>query len=443
MASQVAVRQIPIPAARHASNLVSDASVHLGGRAWLLAHDDLRDPAALLVRLRSSQDSLARYLHDQLAAETRKLLGDFSGSGAVPAPLLQGLTSDLNRVLQEKSLFDANRDFFSRFTLSPATRRLVDEARWQEDIVRLNRLILEETFPREIKKSPIGYQASILFPGATLTANQNLQRDFLIYAGPKEYKTLSRLGADLHNDIDRLMEYGGFFGWFAQLLLLSMNALHSFGLDYGSAIIVITIIIKILFWPLTNLSTRSMKRMAALQPQMKVIQDKYKDDPQKMQRKMMEFYKEHKINPASGCLPVLVQMPIFFGFYQMIRTAIELRGARFLWNYDLSKPDTLFIIPGLDLPFNLLPLIMGATMVWQARLTPVSPGVDPMQQKIMKYMPLMFLALLYNFSAGLTLYWTVQNLLSIVQMKLTRSKDQPAAMAPVPSPVTPQFRKRK
>jgi YidC/Oxa1 family membrane protein insertase len=155
-----------------------------------------------------------------------------------------------------------------------------------------------------------------------------------------------------------------------------------------------------------------------------------------MNRKTMEFMKEHKINPVGGCLPMLIQIPIFIGFYQMIQSAIELRGAPFLWIGDLSQPDTLFIIPGLGfipfiavpglgLPVNLLPLIMGATQIWQMSLTPPSPGMDPTQQKMMRYMPLMFLVILYNFSAGLTLYWTVQNLLSILQTKLT--KTQPAA----------------
>jgi YidC/Oxa1 family membrane protein insertase len=174
-----------------------------------------------------------------------------------------------------------------------------------------------------------------------------------------------------------------------------------------------------------------MKRMAKLQPQMKAIQEKYKEDPQKMNQKTMEFMKEHKVNPMGGCLPMLIQIPVFFGFYTMIQSAIELRGASFLWNHDLSKPDTLFMIPGLNFPFNLLPLLMGVTMLWQARLTPPSPGMDPMQQKIMKYMPLMFLFMLYNFSAGLTLYWTVQNLLTILQMKLTKNDDD-AAVTVIP-----------
>jgi YidC/Oxa1 family membrane protein insertase len=169
---------------------------------------------------------------------------------------------------------------------------------------------------------------------------------------------------------------------------------------------------------------------------MKALQEKYKDDPGKMNRKLMEFMKEHKVNPMGGCLPMLLQIPVFIGFFTMVRTAIELRGAQFLWACDLSKPDTIFVIPGLNIPVNLMPLLMGVTMLWQTRLTPPSPGMDPTQQKIMKYFPLIFLVLLYNYSAGLTLYWTVQNLLTIAQMKLTRTKETPAAPAtPAAKPV--------
>jgi YidC/Oxa1 family membrane protein insertase len=172
-----------------------------------------------------------------------------------------------------------------------------------------------------------------------------------------------------------------------------------------------------------------MKRMAALQPQMKEIQEKYKEDPKKMNLKLMEFMKENKVSPVSGCVPMLLQIPVFFGFYTMLQGAIELRGAHFLWATDLSTADTVWVIPGFGFPVNPLPLIMGLTMLWQARMTPPSPGMDPMQQKIMKYMPLMFMVFLYNFSAGLTLYWTVQNLLTIAQMKLTKGGSTPA---PVP-----------
>ena len=146
---------------------------------------------------------------------------------------------------------------------------------------------------------------------------------------------------------------------------------------------------------------------------------------------------------------MLIQIPVFFGFYSMIRSAIELRGASFLWAADLSKPDTLFVIPGLGvvpffgipgvgLPFNLLPLIMGASMLWQSHLTPPSPGMDPTQAKLMRYLPLIFMVSFYNLSAGLTLYWTVNNLLSIAQTKLTRANPGPSAAA-----LAPASRKRK
>ncbi|MCX8108861.1 MAG: membrane protein insertase YidC, partial [Verrucomicrobiae bacterium] len=262
---------------------------------------------------------------------------------------------------------------------------------------------------------PRGYQAAIIYAPQLLQSGEQIRRVFQIYAGPKEYDTLVRYG----NDLDLIMGFSGFFGWIARILLVSMNGLHALGLSYGAAIIAITVIIKILFWPLTQASTRSMKKMQMLQPQMKAIQEKYKDDPKKMNMKLMEFMKEHRVSPLGGCLPILLQIPVFIGLYQMLRSAIELRGARFLWAADLSQPDTVAVVFGI--PINPLPLIMGATQLWQARLTPPSPGMDPVQQKIMQYMPLIFVVMLYNFSAGLALYWTVQNLLSILQMKLTKA----------------------
>ncbi len=268
------------------------------------------------------------------------------------------------------------------------------------------------------------FEVSLDYPATNLAQGATLEREFMLFAGPKEYRTLERIGAALKNDLDRVMGYGGFFGFFSRFLLLSMNGLNALGLSYGLAIIAITVIIKLLFWPLTQASTRSMKRMQALQPQMKAIQEKYKDDPAKMNKKVMEFMKEHKVSPLGGCLPLLLQIPVFIGFFKMMQSAIELRGAKFLWACDLSKPDTVLVIPGLGFNVNPLPLLMGATMLWQARLTPPSPGMDPAQQKIMKYFPLIFLFILYNYSAGLTLYWTVQNLLSIAQMKLTRATEE-------------------
>jgi YidC/Oxa1 family membrane protein insertase len=287
---------------------------------------------------------------------------------------------------------------------------------------------------------PFAFQASVVYAPTNLPPGQVLQQSFTLYAGPKENATLERIALRFKNEIDEVMGWG-FFGWFAKALLWAMNGLHAVGFNYAVAIIFITVFIKLCFWPLTQASTRSMKRMSALQPQMNAIREKHKDDPAKMNKKMMEFMKEHKVSPLGGCLPMLLQIPVFIGFFTMVRSAIELRGEHFLWACDLSKPDTLFFIPGINFPFNPLPLFMGATMLWQARLTPPSPGMDPAQQKIMKYMPLIFLFILYNYSAGLTLYWTVQNLLTIAQTKLTRAKDDAgAAKAPMAGPPTKKGR---
>ncbi|HEX3798380.1 MAG TPA: membrane protein insertase YidC [Verrucomicrobiae bacterium] len=283
-------------------------------------------------------------------------------------------------------------------------------------------------------RNPKALQATLVYPGAHLDPGQALTNQFTLFAGPKEYQTLANLGARFNNDADLIMNFG-FFGPVSKALLVTMNWLHfSAGLAYGIIIILITIVIKLLFWPLTQASMRSAKRMQVLQPQLKALQEKYKDDPQKFTAKQWEFYKKNKVNPMSGCLPALLQIPVFIGFYSMLRTAIELRGAPFLWIGDLSKPDTVFSLPlplhylGYSdgfLPLNPMPLIMAGALLWQASLTPPAPSMDASQQKIMKYMPLMMLVFMYNLSSGLALYWTVSNLLTVLQTKLTRAQVDP------------------
>jgi YidC/Oxa1 family membrane protein insertase len=289
---------------------------------------------------------------------------------------------------------------------------------------------------------PEGVQAALVYPAQTLAANSSLERQIVFYAGPKEYRTLALIADRFNNRADYVMQFG-FFGFFAKGLLLAMNWLHDVTkLGYGWVIVLITVIIKLVFWPLTAASTRSMKRMQALAPEINALKEKYKDDQQKFVQKQMELWKKNKVSPVSGCLPMLIQTPVFIGFFTMIRSAIELRGAHFLWVADLSKPDTLFLIPGIDFPFNLLPLLMGASMLWQSHLQPPSPGMDPAQQKMMRYMPLLFLVFLYNYSAGLALYWTVNNLLTVVQTKLTRS-NKPLAPSVTVSPLTPLSKRKK
>jgi YidC/Oxa1 family membrane protein insertase len=288
-----------------------------------------------------------------------------------------------------------------------------------------------------------GIQTALVYPTTNLVAHQAVERQIVFFAGPKEYRLLARIGDQFQNQADLVMNFGKFFGFFAKTLLLAMNWLHDVTrLGYGGTIVLITVLIKVVFWPLTAASTRSMKRMQVLAPEMAALKEKYKDDMQKFTQKQWELYRKHKVSPMSGCLPMAIQMPVFFGFFTMIRSAIELRGARFLWIADLSKPDTLFMIPGTAFPFNLLPLLMGGSMLWQSHLTPPSPGMDPTQAKMMRYMPLMFLVFLYTYSSGLALYWTVNNVLTIVQTKLTKMNQTPVSPAAV-SVLTPVSKKKK
>lgn len=302
-----------------------------------------------------------------------------------------------------------------------------------------------------------GIETTLLYPGMTLAPGGSVERTFNLFTGPKEYRTLAAIAGRLQNEVDEIMTFG-FFGFIAKALLWAMNWMHNtLTIQYGWAIVLITILLKVIFWPLTAASTRSAQRMAQFAPQLAALKEKYKDDPQKFAAKQMEFMRENKMNPASGCLPMLIQLPVFFGLYAMLRTAIELRGAHFLWATDLSQSDTLYIIPGLTfipflstpegLPLNPLPLLYIASSLWQSHLTPMSPGMDPTQQKMMRWMPLMFLAILYNFSSGLALYMTINNLLTVLQTKMLR-RTQPAAVAggPVPakaSVLTPVSKKKK
>jgi YidC/Oxa1 family membrane protein insertase len=294
----------------------------------------------------------------------------------------------------------------------------------------------------------MGVETALVYPGQTLAPGQVLQRQITLYAGPKKFQALEKIGDELQNHADLAMNFGtgyaGFWGigsFFAKVLLLLLNWLHSLlpAISYGWIIVLLTVLLRAFFWPFTAASMRSMKKMQALAPEVKALKEKYADDPQKFTQKQMELWRKNSVSPMSGCLPMLIQMPVFLGFFTMIRSAIELRGAHFLWVADLSKPDTLFFIPGLDFPFNLLPLLMVSVMVIQAHLQPVSPGMDPSQQKMMRYMPLIFLVFLYNYSAGMALYMTISTLAGIVQTRLIKNIPTP----PVVSPLTPPQKKKK
>jgi len=225
----------------------------------------------------------------------------------------------------------------------------------------------------------------------------------LFYAGTKELEILEKKG----NHLVRMIDYGWFGNKFAFLVKPLLKVLaYFYGLtqNYGWSIIFLTLIIKLLFFPLTHKSFKSMKGMQKIQPYVKVIQERNKDDRQKMNEELLELYKKHKVNPVGGCLPMLLQIPVFIALYHALFFSIELRGAPFIgWITDLSVQD----------PYYVTPVLMGITMFLQQKMTP-SVG-DPMQQKIMMFLPIVFTFLFISFPAGLVIYWTVNNILTISQ----------------------------
>ncbi len=254
--------------------------------------------------------------------------------------------------------------------------------------------------------------------------------EYDVFMGPKQNRMLRKIGMGR----GEVMSYGGFLGMISRPLNWLLNALHTWVFDpiskkwsWGFAIVALTILIRAAMWPLQNKSTRAMKRMSKLQPQMKEMKEKYPDNPQRMNQEMMKMYREYGINPLGGCLPLLVQIPIFFGFYTMLMYAVELRQQKFLWVDDLSLPDTIATLP-FSLPFlgegvNLLPIVMAVTMVLQMSLTPKTG--DKMQRRLFMMMPVIFFFFCYNFASALALYWTTSNIFAIAQMLITRRLPEP------------------
>jgi YidC/Oxa1 family membrane protein insertase len=249
----------------------------------------------------------------------------------------------------------------------------------------------------------------------SLGKNESTINRFTLYLGPRDLYILKSLDKNLEKAVN--------FGWFdiiAKPLLVALRFFNKYLSNYGLSIILLTILIKILFWPLTRKSYQSMKEMRKLQPMMAKIREKYKNNKQEMNKQLMGLYKTYKINPMGGCLPMIIQMPVFFAFYRILPNSIELRHAPFiLWINDLSAPERLFSlpfkIPLMAPPYGIpiLTLLMGASMFLQQKMTP-TPG-DPSQAKMMMMLPIVFTFLFINFPSGLVLYWLVNNLLSIAQ----------------------------
>jgi len=241
-----------------------------------------------------------------------------------------------------------------------------------------------------------------------------------IYLGPLDYKILQISGSGLENAVDY-----GYIGFLAKPVLVILNYLNQIFHNYGISIIVITILLRVVFLPLTLKSMASMKRvqvkMQELKPKMDALKEKYKDDKAKQNSELMKLYSSHGVNPLSslgGCFPILLQIPVFIALYQVLLNSIDLRHSKFLWINDLSEPETLFDIPGTGIPFRTLPLVMGVSWFISQKLTPTTaPGSDQMQMqmKMMQFMPIVFTVMFWGLPSGLILYWTVSNILSIAQ----------------------------
>ena len=265
----------------------------------------------------------------------------------------------------------------------------------------------------------LGISGMVSFPLGILQPNDSREFKFNLYAGPKDFMDLSKLPSEQK----KVMQFGVFW-WISEPLSWSLNKLSSLLGSYGWGIICLTIIVKLILWPLTAQATRSQKKMQALQGPLAALREKHKGSPQKLNQEMMKFYKEHKVNPFAGCWPILIQIPIFLGMFWMLRSAAELYGQEFMWANDLSEQDNVAMLQGFSL--NILPIFMVITQWYQMRLNPMQLGPEMSEAqrinaKMMRFMPFMFLVFLYFFSSALVLYWTVQNIMTILQTLLTKN----------------------
>ena len=267
-------------------------------------------------------------------------------------------------------------------------------------------------------RSVLSYKTINLMPGASYTTSST------IFLGPKNPDVLEKFGKNFATAHDL-----GWFGWLAGPLEKLLKMSYGFVNNYGIAIIFITLLIRIIFLPLTIKSMMSMKKMqskmALMKPKLDAVKEQYKDDKTTQNSEIMKLYSKEGVNPLSslsGCLPMLVQIPVFVALYNVLLYSLDLRHSEFLWITDLSSPEMLFDIPGTGIPFRVLPLVMGISWFLTQKLTPPNPGADEFQTKIFQYMPIMFTVMFWGLPSGLILYWTISNVISIFQQLYINKK---------------------
>ena len=281
---------------------------------------------------------------------------------------------------------------------------------------------------------PTRFRFGVGVPRFEVPAKGRQTDSFSLYMGPSEGRTLAAAWDSLQQVQRFFKPPWGFMDWFAKLLLGLLNWFYAYIPNYGLGIIFLTIVVRVAMYPLTLKSMKSMKKMQLLGPELEELKKKYGDNQQEINKKMMEMYKERGVNPLGGCLPMLLQMPVFIALYRMLWNAFELRGAPFLWwMTDLSKPDRMFHMPWMaTVPFigpmleylNLLPILMGVAMVLSQKVMPMSgPAQNPQQKMMMNIMPVFFSLMCYSMASGLNLYILTSTILGVVQQKFIRVAD--------------------
>jgi YidC/Oxa1 family membrane protein insertase len=285
------------------------------------------------------------------------------------------------------------------------------------------------------------YQADVTTQPAVVGPNQINRTTTRLFAGAKEVTVLEAYDDQLGTRIDKAIDWG-WYEWFMRPIFTLLLWLFSAIGNFGVAIICLTLIVRLLLYPIAQRQFRSFGQMRAIQPKVQALQERYKDDKQRMQQEMLKLYREEKVNPAAGCLPILLQIPIFYALYRVLIVAVEMRHQPFaLWVKDLSAPDPLTPVNAFGfLPFDppaviavgVLPILVGITMWLQQKLNPPIP--DPVQRKIFGFMPWILMVIMAPFAAGLQLYWVTNNILSIAQQKLLYWRHPEMKMAPAPKP---------
>ena len=342
--------------------------------------------------------------------------------------LHEGMIGVLKGVLQEVDYdeFDDGRP--KRFESKGGWLGITDKY-WLAALIPNQQQTANTSFVSHKRGTQHAYQADYLSPSMSVNPGETIEAKSNFFAGAKEKKLLDLYMVDLKVDKFDLAIDFGWFWFFTKPFFSALSYFNEMFGNYGVAILILTVIIKIIFFPLANKSYRAMSKMKALQPKMEELKERFGEDRQRMNTELMNLYKTEKVNPAAGCFPILIQIPVFFALYKVLFVSIEMRQAPFFgWIHDLSAPDplgifTLFGLIPWEVPATLgfinigiWPIIMGATMYLQQKLNPTP--ADPIQAKIFMFMPIIFTFILAPFPAGLVIYWAWNNILSIAQQWL-------------------------